>query len=166
MAAGLAVAADRVLAGFPARLRPGLLSLLRAAAGGAGAAFLRELLHPLLHDQPADTSRPIVDEEALLDGAARGLVYGSVVQPRLGGPQLLRGALYGSVEYAVSPLGGLGALLGDRLPAGRLGVLSRLAGNQVLGEDTFLDHVVFGLALALLYRPDGSDSKIGTVHDE
>ena len=41
-----------------------------------------------------------------------------------------------------------------------------MAGNQVLGEDTFLDHVVFGLALALLYRPDGSDSKIGTVHDE
>ena len=89
--------------------------LARAAASGAAAMIFQELVHALVSDDPEDAdegSRSLADR--LISGTARGLVYGAVAEPRLPGPPVLRGVLYGS------------------------------------GNDGYLEHLVFGLALALM----------------
>jgi hypothetical protein len=94
-------------------------------------------------------------------GAARGLLYAAVLEPRLPGTATLRGLLYGSLEFAVSPWGGLTSLLGERAPHRRIPMLRGLFDDYALGDDSYLDHLAFGVALALLYgsppyEPDSS----------
>jgi len=161
LTAGAGALAARLLGLVPARSRPGPLALFKAGASGAGAAFLRELLDPLLRGRLA---RPRLGSEvtdALLAGAVRGLLYGAVLEPRLPGPAVLRGVVYGSAEYAVSPWGGLSRLMGAGAPHRRFPLLAALSEQRALGEDSYLDHVVFGVALALFYRSAEPEASSG-----
>jgi hypothetical protein len=150
----------------PARHTPGVLGLLRAGAGGAGAALLRELLDPLIRGEGGRPQLRAVASETLLAGAARGLVYAAMIEPRLPGPHALQGVLYGSLEYAVSPWGGLDALLGERAPHRRIPLVSGLFVDYALGEDSYLDHLAFGVALALLYGVGADGSSRGTADEK
>jgi len=164
-AAGTEAAASRILALLPARKSPGALALLRAGTAGAGAALLRELLDPLLRGELRLARPGPGTAHTLLAGAARGLLYAGALEPRLPGPPALRGLVYGSIEYITAPMGGLSGLLGHRAPHRRIPLLAELLDDDALGEDSYLDHVAFGVALALLYRP-GGDANSGISDDE
>jgi hypothetical protein len=158
-----AALAGQMLRLLPARGAPGIVQVLRGGAAGAGAALLRELVDPLLHGRAALSPLGPQLGKALLSGAARGLLYGAVLDPRLPGPPAARGVVYGSVEYAVSPWGGLTTLLGERAPHRRLPFLVGLFEDYRLGEDRYLDHLAFGIALAVLYGSPGRASSGTTV---
>lgn len=142
---------SRLLGLRAARHRPGVSGLARAGAAGAGAALLRELVHPLLH---GELRAPRFDGElgdALLAGAARGLVYASLVEPRIPGPSAARGVLFGTTEYLAAPWGGLTRLAGRHAPHRRIPLFSSLFEGYDPSEDTFVDHIAFAVALAVLY---------------
>ena len=148
---GAGSALTRLLTLWPGRGRPGLFRLLRAGAAGAAAAFLAQLLRPVLLGE--DTQEGLEDEltELLLSGAGRGLLYAAVVEPRIPPPPVLQGAVYGALEYALTPWGGLEELAGSSAPHKKLPVLAVLLRGRE-EEDPFLAHVAFGIALALLYE--------------
>ena len=140
----------RAITLWPTRRRPGLFRLFRAGVSGAAAAFLAELARPALTGQ---TSRTRVEEELtdiLLAGAGRGLIYAALVEPRLPAPALLQGTAYGGLEYVLSPWGGLGKLAGSKAPQGKFPALSVLMKDRGVDE-TLVEHIAFGVALALLY---------------
>jgi hypothetical protein len=147
----------RLLDAMPRQRRPGPIRLLHAAAAGAGAAIVRELLQPVTG---VTGDRPLADRArgAALTGSARGLLYGALVEPRLPGPPVIRGALYGCVEHLVSPMGGLITLAGARAPHRSLPFVSALFDELEQSDDeTFLDHVLFGIGLAALYGARPAD---------
>jgi hypothetical protein len=171
LTAGAGAVAAKLVGLVPARRSPGVLGLLRAGAAGAGAALLRELLDPLLRGEKRLAPPGPESAEAAFAGAARGLLYGAVLEPRLPGPAAVRGVLYGSLEYAVSPWGGLTSLLGERAPHRRIPLVKGLFEDYALGEDSYLDHLAFGVALALLYgapldEPPYVPESSGTEADE
>lgn len=134
------------------RYKPGPLSLTRAAAAGAGAAVARMAFRALLGAPavPRDTD-PLAP---VLAGAARGLLYASVVEPRLIGPVVLRGATYGAVEYLAEPWGGLEGLL-DHLPVHRrVPFLAELLDARD-DDPTLAGQLLFGVVLASLYGEAG-----------
>lgn len=140
----------RLISLWPGRRRPGLFRLFKAGTAGAAASFLAELLRPMV--SPGGEERKLEDEltEILLSGAGRGLLYAALVEPRIPGPPLLQGTAYSALEYALTPWGGLEELTGSAAPHRKVPVLSVLL--QSRGEDEeFLEHLVFGVALALLY---------------
>lgn len=104
--------------------------------------------------------------EKLLVGAGQGLVYGGVVEPRIPGPSVLKGALYGSAEYAVDPMGGLAHLLGGRAPQGSLPVVADLLEGLDAHDRAYVEHVVFGIAVALLYGSSPSSNGIRVELDD
>jgi len=160
MAAGVAVVVDRILAGWTGRRTPALSSLIRAGAAGATAAILVDLVRPLLNGQ---AGFPALDRETadrVLAGVGQGLVYGGVVEPRVPGPALLKGALYGSVEYATDPMGGLTGLLGAHTPQARLPFVGDVLEGLDDHDRAYLEHLVFGITLALLYEPNPSSNGI------
>jgi hypothetical protein len=160
MATGVAMIVDRALGGWGKRREPGLSGLLRAAAAGAAAALLVDLVRPIIH---ADADLPLLDHDTagrLLSGVAQGLVYGSIVEPRVPGPALVKGALFGSAEYAAEPIGGLSGLLGPHTPQGRLPVIGEVVANLDPLDRVYLEHLVFGIALALIYESKPSSSGI------
>jgi hypothetical protein len=166
LAAGTGTLVSRLLRAWPARRSgPNLARLLRAGAAGAAATFLRELLDPLLRGDPRI---PTWDEglgDRLTAGVARGLIYGAVLDTRLPGPSLARGVAYGTTEYLLSPWGGLRRTLGKSVPYARLPVLSGLLDDPEAGEEAFVDHLVFGVALALLYGTE-DETRIGIGDDD
>jgi hypothetical protein len=148
----------RLLDAMPRKRRPGPIRLLHAAAAGAGAAIVRELLRPVTAGAPDD--RPLADRArgAALTGSARGLLYGALVEPRLPGPPFMRGALYGCVEHLVSPMGGLITLAGARAPHRSIPFVSALFEELEQADDeTLVDHVLFGIGLAALYGARPAD---------
>lgn len=140
----------RVLSLWPSRNNPGLFRLMRGGAAGAAAAFLAELARPALTGK--DPERPLEAEltDVLLAGAGRGLLYAALVEPRVPGPTLLRGAAYAGLEYALSPWGGLANLAGNKAPQGKIPALSVLLKDRRT-EEQLIEHVAFGVALAILY---------------
>ena len=54
------------------------------------------------------------------------------------------------MEFLLSPLGGLGRVLGRQAPYARLPLIRDLVGDADPGGDGYLEHLVFGLALALM----------------
>lgn len=133
------------------RRRPGPGLLARAAGAGAAAMIFQELAHVLLSDDPGAAARRSRDlPDRLVSGVARGLVYGAVAEPRLPGPPVVRGVLYGTAEYLLSPLGGIGRLLGKEAPYGRIPLLRTLVQDTGPESDGYVEHLVFGLALALM----------------
>jgi hypothetical protein len=160
MAAGVAMIVDRALGGWGKRKEPGFSGLVRAGAAGAAAALLVDLVRPLIH---SEADLPMLDRatvDRLIAGVGQGLVYGAIVEPRVPGHALVKGALFGSVEYAAEPLGGLSGLLGPHTPQGRLPVI----GDVVAGLDPldrlYLEHLIFGIALALIYESKPSSNGI------
>ncbi len=147
---GGAALAVRLLRGWPTRRHAGWQEVARGAVAGAGATLLREMTAPLLRGR---LDAPTFDEQLgirLLSGAARGALFGGFVEPRLPGGPLIKGSIYGSIEYLAAPWGGLSTLLGSVAPWSRLPALRRWIGGTEPGEDSFLEHLVFGMALALL----------------
>ena len=143
-----------------------MAGLLRAGVSGAAAALLVELVRPLLH---GEARLPVLDEgtkDRLLAGAGQGLVYGAVVEPRLPGPALLKGAAYGSVEYAVDPFGGLYRLLGPHAPLRRIPGVGAFLDDLDPHDRAYLEHVTFGIALSLLYESGSSPRSSGITEDE
>jgi hypothetical protein len=140
----------RVLSAWPGRRRPGLFRLFKAGTAGAAAAFLAELVRPVISGKQPDGSLEEELTDILLSGAGRGLLFAAILEPRIPGPSLLKGTTYGALEYALSPWGGLEELAGPAAPHRKIPVLSVLLKNRA-NEDQFLEHVAFGVALALLY---------------
>lgn len=163
LSVGTGTVVSRLLGLWSPRHRPALSRLVRAAAAGAGASVLRELLHPLLRGEPRLPSWEEGMGERMAAGAARGLLYGSVAEPRLPGPSLVRGATYGTVEYLLSPYGGLKGVVGKHAPHRRIPLLATVVEELEPGEETFLDHLAYGVALGLLY---GDDDSSGMGSDE
>lgn len=141
----------RVLSLWPGSRRPGLLGLLRAGAAGAAAAFLTEVLRPVLLGEEPPTGLEDELTDLLLSGAGRGLLYAAIVEPRIPAPPLLQGAAYGALEYALTPWGGLEGLAGKAAPQKKVPFLAILLRARE-EEDPFLAHLAFGIALALLYE--------------
>lgn len=141
----------RALGTMPRKRKPGVVRFLRAGAAGVGAALLRELLRSLgPGERPCPPLAQLV-QDAALTGSARGLVYGALVEPFLYGPPVVRGTAYGSLEYVVSPWGGLTNLVGAHAPHRKVPFLADLLDDLGPSDDTLIDHVLFGVALALLY---------------
>lgn len=154
LAALAAALGSKALRLVPARRRPGIGRLVKAGAAGAGAAVLRELLRPLVAGRADGRSLEEAVQDAAVAGAARGLLYGSLVEPRLPGPSLLRGLAFGYVEYLASPYGGLTGIAGASAPHRQVPMLASLFEDLPPGEDTLADHLAYGVALALLYGAD------------
>lgn len=151
LASGAVALATRILEGWRPRHEVGWKGVAKGGAAGAAAALALEVLRPLLEGR---AQLPALDAEAverILAGAAQGVVYGTVVEPRLPGPPALKGALYGSVEYAVHPAGGLSRVLGPNAPLGRVPVLGQLLEGLSARDRSFLEHLAFGIGLALAY---------------
>ncbi|MEJ2540271.1 MAG: hypothetical protein P8188_09905 [Gemmatimonadota bacterium] len=138
-----------LLKGWPARGEPGPALVARAAAAGAAAAVLVALGRDFVRGERSLDMEDVPDR--LLSGAARGLIFGAVVEPRLPGPPILNGAIWGGAEFLLSPLGGLGRLLGRHTTYGRLPVVQGVL-NQDAGSDDadLVESLVFGVALALM----------------
>jgi hypothetical protein len=159
LSVGAGTVLTRLLAFWPGRRRPGLLGLGRAGAAGAAAAFLSELLRPALSGAKSqnsgqdDIQDDITDDitDILLSGVGRGLLYAAIVEPRIPGHSLIQGSTYGALEWALTPWGGLEELAGSAAPHRSIPVLSVLLQGRKDEED-FLEHLVFGIALALLYE--------------
>jgi hypothetical protein len=160
MASGATVAVAKVLNGWKPRGKTGALRLLRAGAAGAAAALVVDLLRPLLRGDPGIGPLDKETGDRLIAGVGQGLVYGAVVEPRVPGPSLVKGALYGTAEYAVDPVGGLSRLLGAHAPQHRLPVIGHLLEDLDPHDRAYLEHVVFGVALALLYGSSPSSNGI------
>jgi hypothetical protein len=163
VSSGTAALTEKVLDAWQPRERSGLGRLIRAGVAGAAAAFLVEMVRPLIDGErlrPPTLDRDMADR--LMVGAGQGLVYGGVVEPRLPGPSVVRGALYGSAEYAVDPMGGISHLLGRRAPQARLPLVGHLLEDLDRHDRAYVEHVVFGIALAVLYgsAPSGNGVRI------
>lgn len=148
---GAGALASRLLKLWPARRRPGLLALAAAGASGAGAGLLVELLHPLLRGELRPPGPDAEPGTSMLSGAGRGLAYGSVVEPRLPGPDVVRGIVFGTLEYLVAPWGGLPGLLGSSSPHRKLPLVSDLLEPERDDDAAYLDFIAFGVAVAFLY---------------
>lgn len=164
MTAGLALVVDRVMGGWGRRSEPGFTRLLRAAASGAAAALIVDLIRPLLQGEPG---LPVFDRETadrIVAGAGQGLVYGAVLEPRVPGPPFAKGILFGSAEYMAHPLGGVTHLLGRHAPHRRLPVIGDVMEQLDDHDRAWLEHVAFGIALAVIY--ESSVSSKGILPDE
>lgn len=146
LSAGAGAVAGKLLGGGPS---PGPLGLARAAAAGATATVARSLIRIALNIEPREGA-PALGRE-VLEGAARGLLYGAVVEPRLAGPPITRGLFFGVVEYTVAPWGGLDEVLGAASPRRTMPILGALMAVEKAPAESFTDHLVFGVMLGLLY---------------
>lgn len=166
LAAGAAAVAAKALDAWKPRGKAGPVRLLKAGLSGAGAALLVDLVRPLLRGNAEipELTRSTVDH--LLAGAAQGMLYAGIVEPRVPGPPLLKGALYGSTEYVADPAGGLTRLLGMRGPLRRIPVLAHLIEDLDPHDRVYLEHVTFGIALALLYGSSRRSSGIAPPDDD
>ncbi len=150
LAVGAGSIFTRVFSILPSRRKPGLFRLLRAGTAGAAAAFLAELVRPALTGRVPHAPMEEALTDILLTGAGRGLLYAALVEPRIPAPALLQGVAYGSLEYALTPWGGLGEVAGSKAPQGKIPALSLLLKDRGTDEQ-LVEHVAFGVALALLY---------------
>ncbi len=151
IATGTGVLGDRLLSVVVGR-RPGTLRLTRAALAGAGAALALTLFRNGKNGRPGAES-PHDPTVEILTGAARGMLYGAVLEPRLPGSPLLRGATFGVMEYVTSPFGGLDGILGASSPHRTMAIVAALLGSSDSGAEagSMADHVAFGVTLGLLY---------------
>ena len=154
IATGTGILGDRLFSMVVGQ-RPGTLRLTRAALAGAGAALALSLFRNGKNGtREGEGSQPDPTAE-LLTGAARGMLYGAVLEPRLPGSPLLRGATFGLMEYVTSPFGGLDGILGASSPNRTMPIVAALLGPSAAGArsgtESITHHVLFGVALGLLY---------------
>lgn len=151
LTAGAGSIVARALSIWPSRRAPGVFRLFRAGAAGAAAAFLAELVRPLLTGRKADSALEEELTDILFAGVGRGLLYAALVEPRVPGGPIFQGAVYGGLEYALSPWGGLGELAGSKTPLGGIPALSVLLKDRGTDEE-MVERIAYGVALALLYK--------------
>lgn len=164
--AGLTLLASRFLAGGwkrRARARP---RWLRAAAAGGGAAILARAARSLLPARTReDGGADLVG--ALLEGVGDGLLYAAFIEPRVPGPAAVQGAVYGVLDYATAPYGGLPGVLRTAAPSRAVALVARaLQGDGVRRTGSLPDHLLFGLALALLYGSSRARSGMTELVEE
>lgn len=160
VASGLVALVAKTLDVWRPRRKAGIRGLLKAGLAGAAAALALEVVRPLLHGR---TEVPELSEDTLnrmLTGAGQGLVYGAVLEPRLPGPSILKGTLYGSAEFAMDPMGGVAKLLGPHAPLKRLPLLGHLLEDLNPDERDYVEHLAFGVALAVIYEAGRSSNGI------
>lgn len=125
--------------------------LVKAGVAGAAAALLVQALRPLLE---RDGEKVELDAElayALMEGAGRGLIYGTLLHRRIPGPSVMRGAIYGGAEYLVGPWGGISQILHPLTPQSTLPLVGTLLEPGDASESTLVEHLVFGSTLGMLY---------------
>jgi uncharacterized protein DUF6789 len=165
--------ARAILAGFVASVA--MLSTFGLAYGAAailanggvltelGLSTLRVWLQALTTNHVIDLARPNVYAALglhLAAGVLWALLYATIAEPRLSGPDWQRGLVFALIPWAFSLLVFLpvvgGGIFGAAIGAGPLPVL----GNLAL-------HAVYGIALGDLYGPLGSviDTEAGTAAD-
>ncbi len=154
IATGTGILGDRLFSMVVGQ-RPGTLRLTRAALAGAGAALALSLFRNGKNGTREGEGSPPDPTAELLTGAARGMLYGAVLEPRLPGSPLLRGATFGVMEYVTSPFGGLDGILGASSPNRTMPIVAALLGPSAAGAksgtESITHHVLFGVALGLLY---------------
>ncbi len=158
VASGVLALAAKALDAWRPRHRTGAKDLLKAGLAGAAAAWAVEAVRPLMEGR---ARLPELDQhtlERILVGAGQGLVYSAVVEPRLPGPAVLKGVVYGSAEYAVDPMGGMAGLLGTQAPLRRVPVLGALLEGLTPHDRSYVEHLAFAITMALIYgsRPSSS----------
>ena len=149
-ASGTAALAARLLTVWRPAHKVKLASLLRAGLAGAGAALLLDLVRPLLTGR---AELPQIDEDTgarMLAGVAQGLLYGAAIEPRIPGPPVFKGVVYALAEYMAHPAGGLTHLLGGQTPHGRVPVVKDLLEELPSRDREYVEHLAFGVALAVL----------------
>ena len=164
--AGIAALAARLLDAWQPSRKAGFKRLVWAGAAGAAAALLLDVLKPILRGEP---ELPTLDRDLadrLLAGVGQGLIYGAIVEPRVPGPSLVKGALFGSAEYAAEAAGGLAHLLGKHAPQGKLPFVGRIFEDADPRDRAYLEHLAFGVALALLYGSSPSSNGMEPEDDE
>ena len=150
VATGTGILGDRLFSIVAGR-RPGTLRLTHAALAGAGAALVLSLFRNGKNGTPGGAQGTHDPTAELLSGAARGVLYGAVLEPRLPGSPLLRGATFGVMEYVTSPFGGLDGILGASSPHRTMPIIAALLGSSDSLAVSMADHVAFGVTLGLLY---------------
>ncbi len=145
-----AALSSQLLRVVPKHSDPSVMRVAKGAAAGAAATFARELAGPLLRGRVAAPEITDGLGERLASGAARGALFAAVIDPRLPGPVALRGAVYAAVEYLLAPNGGLGRMIGGVAPWKIIPGADAVVKKLESGEETVIDHLVFGLALALM----------------
>lgn len=166
LTAGLALIAGRALDLWRPRSRAGFARLLRAAAAGAGAALVLDLLKPLLSGRRELGTLDAHTVDRVLAGLARGMVYASVLEPRLPGSPLLKGAIFGSAEYAARPAGGLAHLVRAHAPHARLPLFGDLLQGLDSHDRDYVEHLLFGILVGLLYGSSPSSNGIAVDEDD
>ena len=144
---GTGILGNRLFSIVAAR-RPGTLRLTRAAFAGAVAALALSLFRNGKNGTPGGAYDPTAE---LFTGAARGMLYGAALEPRLPGSPLLRGATFGVMEYVTSPFGGLDGILGASSPHRTMPIIAALLDSGDSVGASLADHVAFGVTLGLLY---------------
>lgn len=148
IAATASAVAGRAVAGLMNRSESSLTRVVRAGLAGAAATLVLQVMR----SHVLRTGDRSIDATAeVMAGAARGILYGSVVDPWLPGPGPARGALFGALEYTISPLGGLDRILGAASPHRTIPMLAAIMDTDDLSAETLLEHVVFGTTVGLLY---------------
>ncbi len=136
-------------------LRPRPVSWPRVVVAGIGATVLSDLVGRALGPTSPERERAYAeDPDALLvrlgSGVATAAGYAALLYPRLPGSPLTRGFIFGVMEIAASPHGGLVRVAtetpGLKFPLADLATPTHDAGP--------LAHLAFGLAVGILYRPD------------
>ena len=155
---------SKLLRTWKPRHKTALGSLVRAGAAGAVSALILDLISPAVHGSES----PKLDRETgdrLLAGIRQGLLYGAVLEPKVPGPTVLKGALYGTIEYAVNPMGGLSQLLAAHDSEHPHSTLENFLEEFDSHNRSYTEHVIFGVILALLYGSSASSNGI-FVEDE
>jgi hypothetical protein len=122
----------------------------------------------LIRPTVRDSEIPTLDRETgdrLLAGIRQGLLYGTILEPKVPGPTVLKGALYGTIEYAVNPMGGLSQLLAAHDSEHPHSALENFLEEFDSHNRSYTEHVIFGVILALLYGSSASSNGI-FVEDE
>lgn len=154
LSASLRLLAKGALGPLGRRARPRRLRLLGAGAAGASLALAEEALGALLAGKPREEALATLALGAALAGAQRGLLYGSLVEPLIPAPPLLRGAAFGLIEHLAASWGGLSSLAADRAPGRATALLGRLLDDAPPRDDPLWERLAFGIALAALLGDD------------
>lgn len=160
LTSGAVAVAAKVLDLWEPRHKVGIRGWVKGGVAGAAAALAVEFVRPLLEGRRGLPTLDPETVERLVAGAAQGLVYGAVVEPRLPGPAVVKGAVYASAEFAVHPVGGLSGVLGSRAPLRRIPVVGAVLDGLAPRDRSYVEHLAFGVALALIYG--AGESRNGT----